>query len=117
MKNFMLTSLLVKNQILFTMIFDGLFYIDCNKSDIPQIIEPEKSWTVVCAMEEMLEWYQGPAFSIVWHNDCENWHRNRERAQMLLMAMTNSTILCGFNSITYGFLWLTCSLIWLEKCY
>ena len=30
---------------------------------------------------------------------------------MLLMAMTNSTILCGFNSITYGFLWLTCSLI------
>ena len=39
----MLTSLLVKNQILFTMIFDGLFYIDCNKPDIPQIIEQEKS--------------------------------------------------------------------------
>ena len=69
----------------------------------------------ICAMGKMLEWETGSSISVVWHNDCENRHRNRERAQMLLMAMTNSTILCGFSSITYSFLWLSCFLFWLEK--
>ena len=43
MKNFTLTSLLVKKQISFTRIFDGLFYIDHKKPDIPKTIEQEKS--------------------------------------------------------------------------
>ena len=43
MKNFTLTSLLVKKQILFPRIFDGLFYIDHKKPDIPKIIEQEES--------------------------------------------------------------------------
>ena len=61
MKNFTLTSLLVKKQILFPRIFDGLFYIDHKKPDIPKIIEQEESWTVVCAMGGVLEWVTGPS--------------------------------------------------------
>ena len=46
---------------LFTMIFDGLFYNDHKKPNIPEIKEQEESLTIVYCHGKMLEWETGPS--------------------------------------------------------